>query len=378
MATAQVSPTALRLRRGRLFSGLLVLVLLGFSPTVIRSVQGHLAAPAVQPLTALPPPLRPSPAVIQGYAQVAQAFQGALDEVQPSAQRRLALSEQHFELYRQARRVLGPNRALAAMALLSIEIRNQNPARARRSVYGSPEAALLNVQTWLGYLDWAYRAPRTAAELKAAAPTRMATFTVQQYAPAIRAASWAARLPPGILAAIVDNEQSGQGEAYGLAGYLRQLTDTVAQRTSEAYGDSGLSGDLSQTVGLTQMSWRDALAQRPRFHALGMQLSQSFPTTEAQARAVLADPADNLRLTASRLVGYLDVAEGAGTHAGATAYFLGPAWHNNPALASSGQTWAYAWTGFFKACLYGHLLEPGLPERSGSPQKSGVPGRPAD
>ncbi|ULH15431.1 hypothetical protein MF271_16140 [Deinococcus sp. KNUC1210] len=306
---------------------------------------------------------------MQAYARQVQTFQSALDELQVGERRRITLSEQHFQVFLQAWPLLGEARTQALLTLLTAEIRNQNQARGRRSVFSSPEAALNNTEEWLRFLSWATvpsRAPnqapraglRGAAELEAAAPVPMAVRTVLGHAQDLQAAASAAHLAPGMLAAIVDNEQSGQGKLYGLAGVLRTLTDTVALRTSESLGESGLSGNLSQTVGLAQMSWQDALLQKSRFHELGLNLGQPFPENEAEARRALANARAGLLLTASRMVGYLDEQEGksARPHISAQTYFTGPGWHNNPALLSSGQTWPYAWNGFFKACLYGVLL----------------------
>lgn len=348
-----------RLRRGRLLTALVVVAALLFSPTV-TPLLGRLwrASPAPLALPALPTP-QSSSADVQRYAQSAQPFQQALNELQVGERRRVTLSEAHFRLFLRASPLLGQARTDAMLEMLSSEIRNQNPGRGRRSVFSSPEAALDSAQEWLRYLAWASSQPRGAAALEAAAPVDLAPGVVLAHAQDILAAANAAHLAPGMLAAIVDNEQSGQERLYGLAGLLRNLTDTAALRTSEAYGESGLSGDLSQTVGLAQMSWQDALGQRTRFHELGMSLGGlNFPTTEAQARLALKDARAGLLLTASRLVGYLDVQEGekARPHLGARTYFTGPGWHNNPALLSSGQTWPYAWNAFFKACLYGELL----------------------
>ncbi|WP_407538832.1 hypothetical protein Q0M94_11695 [Deinococcus radiomollis] len=357
MATRRIDST--RLLRGRVVTVLVVAAALGVSPTVTPFL-GRLAHPAPLALTLpdLPTP-DSSNASVRVYAESAQNFQRSLDELQVGDRRRVTLSETHFQLALQAAPLLGRARTAALLDMLATEIRNQNPGRVRRSVFSSPEAALSNAQQWLRFLAWAKEQPRGAAALEAAAPAPLAPGVVLGHRRDILAAANAAHLAPGMLAAIVDNEQSGQGRLYGLAGLLRNLTDTVALRTSEAYGESGLSGDLSQTVGLAQMSWQDALGQQKRFHELGMSLGGlDFPTGEAGARLALQDARAGLMLTASRLVGYLDVQEGeaARPHASAQTYFTGPGWHNNPALLSSGQTWPYAWNGFFKACLYGALL----------------------
>ena len=366
-----VSPVdPVRIRRGRQLTLAAALLALGLSPTVAplisRALQPARAPALVLPLLNTP---ESSAAGVQEYARAAQGFQSALDELEVGERRRVTLSEQHFQLSLQARPLLGAARSGVLLEMLTAEIRNQNPARGRRSVFSSPEAALNNAQEWLRFLAWATlpatgrsAAPRAglhgAAELESAAPAPLAAARVLAHAQDIRAAAHAAHLAPGMLAAIVDNEQSGQGKLYGLAGVLRSLSDTVALRTSESFGESGLSGNLSQTVGLAQMSWQDALLQKTRFHELGMNLGQPFPQNEAQARRALRNARAGLLLTASRMVGYLDAQEGVRSrpHASAQTYFSGPGWHNNPALLSSGQTWPYAWNGFFKACLYGVLL----------------------
>lgn len=360
MATATRSLTPARLRRGRVLSAVAALLLLGLSPTV-APLLSRLVHPVAAPTLTLPAlrPPAPDARALQVYARQAQTFQSALDALQVGEGRRVSLSEEHFQLSLEARRLLGEARSEVLGALIAREIRNQDPARGRRSVFSSPEAALNSAGSWLRYLAWAGQRPRGAAELQAAAPAPLVPGVVLGHADDIRAATNAAHLAPGVLAAIVDNEQSGKSRLYGLAGLLRRLMDTLALRTSEAYGESGPSGDLSQTLGLAQMSWQDALLQRPRFHELGMELGLPFPVGEAGARAALQDPRANLLLSASRLVGYLDAQEGeaARPHTSARTYLSGPGWHNNPALLSSGQTWPYAWNGFFKACLYGQLLQ---------------------
>lgn len=366
MATRRIGPARLpgqllraRVVRGRVMTLLVVAAALGLSPTV-TPLLSRLIHPAPLPLT-LPDLTTPesSNAAVRVYAGSAQVFQRSLDELQVGERRRVTLSETHFQLALQAAPLLGQARTAAMLDMISTEIRNQNPGRGRRSVFSSPEAALSSAEQWLQFLAWVGERPRGAAALVAAAPVPLAPDVVLGHRSDILAAASAAHLAPGMLAAIVDNEQSGQGGLYGLAGLLRSLSDTAALRTSEAYGESGLSGDLSQTVGLAQMSWQDALGQRKRFHELGMSLGGlDFPTNEAGARRALQDARAGLMLTASRLVGYLDVQEGesARPHTSAETYFTGPGWHNNPALLSSGQTWPYAWNGFFKACLYGPLL----------------------
>ena len=346
-------------------------IALAFSPTVAPLVDRLLHPPQTPALTL---PLLSTPpstsAQVQAYARQVQTFQSALDELQVGERRRVTLSEQHFQVFLQAWPLLGGARTQALLTLLTAELRNQNQARGRRSVFSSPEAALNNTQDWLRFLTWATvparapgHAPRAglhgAAELEAAAPVPMAVRTVLGHAQDIRAAASAAHLAPGMLAAIVDNEQSGRSKLYGLAGVLRTLTDTVALRTSESLGESGLSGNFSQTVGLAQMSWQDTLLQKSRFHELGMNLGQPFPANEAQARRALANARAGLLLTASRMVGYLDEQEGEGRPPATPRprrISAAPAGTTTRRCCRAGRPGPYAWNGFFKACLYGVLL----------------------
>ena len=151
----ELAQNASRLRRGRLLSALVVVAALLFSPTV-TPLLGRLwqASPAPLALPALRVPVS-SNAGVQRYAQSAQPFQQALDELQVGERRRVTLSEAHFQLFLRASPLLGQARTDVMLEMLSSEIRNQNPGRGRRSVFSSPEAALDNAQEWLRYLAWA-------------------------------------------------------------------------------------------------------------------------------------------------------------------------------------------------------------------------------
>ncbi|ADV67371.1 hypothetical protein [Deinococcus maricopensis] len=367
MARAQ-RPDPRRVRRGRTISMLVALALVSFSPNAAYYL-GHLygrVAPRDTPELPLAPVPDATRADIQAYATTLPEFTAALDDLRPSDRRRVTLLERHFRVYLRARGTLGRAQAASLMRLIAAEVRNQNPARARRSVFSSPEAALADVERWLAFLHDTLARPQRgtsaqlAARIRAHAPVPMAPDVVFGNRTGLLRAANALHLSPAILAAIVDNEQAGQASGYGLAGLLRTFTDTAAQRAAQTYGASGLTGRLSQTVGVAQMSWQDALGQEERLRAHGVHLAR-FPRTEAQVRALLNRPAPNLLLSASRLAGYLNHEVGAGPldvrrHTDAWAFFTGPGWHNNPALASSGQTWPYAWNGFFKACLYARAL----------------------
>jgi hypothetical protein len=360
-----------RVRRGRWVSAVLALGLLAFSPTAAFYGQ-HLLGNRQQQAAPLPPARVGllSADAVQKYALTTASFQRALADVRVSERRRLSLTTEQYQTYMQARQTLGPARASAVMRLLDTEIRNQNPALSRRSIFGSPEAALNNVQDWLAFLAWADRVRPGDRALARQAPVPIAPQIVRANRANIVRAANALHLIPGGLAGILDNEQAGARSGLGLSGWLRTFTDTVALRATEAYGSSGATGRLSRTVGLTQMSWEDAVKQADRLRSLKVTLNGPYPTDEAQARAALNSPHDHFLLSASRLRGYLLASLPTRPDPNADplspaiqayvtdawANFLGPAWHNNPALASSGQTWPYAWNAFFKACLYEQRL----------------------
>lgn len=370
-------PDAARLRRGRAITSLVVVTLLAFSPSVAYYVSqaysawssGDWAERPAQAALSAPLPALPqaSSELIAGYAPLVTAYETVLSGLQVSDLRRLRLLTQHFELYRLARPLIGEAQTVSLMRLIALETRNQDPALGRRSVFASPEAALDSARRWLAFMYAALRGPARLDPaglerlVREQAPVSMVPGVVLAQSQWLRRAAAAGHLSPAVLAAIVDNEQAGAHQAYGLAGALRGFTDNAALRAAEMYGASGLSGRLSQTVGLAQMSWQDALQQSRRLRDLHAPLGVAYPQTEAEARALLARPYANLLFTASRLRGYLnhtlDRAPDDGTPiTDAWTYFLAPGWHNDPALASSGQTWPYAWNAFFKACLYDRWL----------------------
>lgn len=348
-----------------------VLLLVSFSPSVawyVSQTYARWQSPGQTSPTRVLPPLPPlALGLTRAYAPQAAAYEEALDALRLSPRRKLRLLEDHFALYRRAHAVFGAAQANAMLRLLEAETRNQEAALGRRSVFSSPEAALANATRWLTFATSALHdrdrlsERELARRLHAESPAPMAPEVVFENARWIQRAANDAHLSPALLAAIVDNEQAGASLAYGLSGALRSFTDTAALRTAQIYGQSGMTGELSKTVGLAQMSWQDALGQERRLEALGVHLGVPFPQNESEARALLSRPYANLLLTASRVLGYLNNAAGVGpnsvvAHTDAWAYFLGPGWHNNPALASSGQTWPYAWNAFFKACVYQRLL----------------------
>lgn len=345
-------------------------MLVAFSPSVAWLATQRMDAATGPGALAAPhlPPARPLTLdVTRAYAPFAARFERVLDDLKVSPRRRVRLLEDHFDVYRHAHALFGAAQASATMRLLDIETRNQASALGRRSAFSSPEAALADASSWLAFAHFVVHEtphddPRRLARVMIAhSPVPMAPDVVFDNARWIQRAANATRFPAAVLAAIVDTEQGGDTVAYGLSGTLRKAADTIALRTSQIYGSSGLSGEVSQTVGLTQMSWQDALGQESRLRALGVTLGVPFPQNEAEARSLLMRPYANLLLTASRLVGYMNYVAGIGPnsavpHEDAWLYFVAPGWHNNPALASSGQTWPYAWNAFFKACLYQRLL----------------------
>ncbi|MBB6096902.1 hypothetical protein HNR42_000314 [Deinobacterium chartae] len=365
------------MRRSTQLATLTVAALLSFSPSVAgylsqtyqRYSLGHsdLSPAAVEAaLEAQGPALGPPSApLLDRYTARLEEYTQALDALEVSGARRVRLLERYWQVYWQAYELLGAAQASALVRMLATETRNQAPELGRHSAFASPETALASSLRWLEFIRWVSALPPGSPDLEqvlsARSPVRLAPGAVLGNARWIMRAANATRLPHGVLAAIVDNEQAGSQQVYGIAGAMRSFADTVAWRTAQVYGSSGLSGRISQTVGLAQMSWKDALGQRERFEALGIRLGVPFPETEAQARALLVRPYANLVFTGSRLRGYLNALSdddplSMRPHASAWTYFVGPAWHNNPALASSGETFAYAWNGFFKAALYQRLI----------------------
>jgi len=182
---------------------------------------------------------------------------------------------------------------------------------------------------------------------------------VLPHAREIRAAAHALRLPFGVLAAIVDNEQYGGDKALGLSRGVREVADGVALELSVREGQA----PFSQTLGLAQMSWEDALKQEARLRRFGAwDPARPFPRREAEAREALLDPYLNLLFTASRLRGYFNALLGLAP--GDTRpledpwlYYLGPAWHNYPLRAQNLETWEDSFHGFFKGLFYQVALE---------------------
>lgn len=364
------TPAPTRPRRRYYVVTLTLVAMLSFSPTVSfwvsRSVQqGRELRQVPQQPVQLPPLAPVRLKVVQDYQQHQEVFEKQLDALQISGDRKLKLLAQHWSIYLAARRVMGPSKASAMLKLLAQEVANQDLSAGRRSVYGSPEGGMEQLVAWLDFLHQVQNTPpRTDQQwntfLKENAPVRlMPQETLRHRIEIIRAAR-AFRFPAAILAAIVDNELAGSDSAYGLAGRLREFTDVVALRNAQLYGNSGLSGNLSKTVGIAQMSWEDSLLQKERFRAFGKSI-RLFPQNESQARTQLLRPDQNLLFTASRLRGYLNAALGFGPLdtqivTAANAYFLGGAWHNSPDKAQKGHMWPYAWNAFFKACLYEFLL----------------------
>jgi hypothetical protein len=233
---------------------------------------------------------------------------------------------------------------------LRLEFYNQ--AQKQRSAFSTPEAALEASESWLAAIGALQRGrkPRLAG-------LPLDSSAVISHWGDLQAAANALRLPVGVLAAIVDNEQYGGNKALGLSRGLREVADGLAQGLAETTGSAGSAGLISRTLGLAQMSWEDALRQEGRlrhFHAWDPRWP--FPKTEAEARAALENPYLNLLFTASRLRGYLNEKlylspQDTRPLQGAWLYYLGPAWHNWPPGADEA-TWPYAFHAFFKGLLY--------------------------
>ncbi|GGJ30770.1 hypothetical protein [Deinococcus roseus] len=307
----------------------------------------------------------PRPDVLRDYVLPGQAFEANLDQLQISGERKTKLLALHWKLFLVSRHALGKAKTSALLKLLEKEILNQDVTAGRRSVFNSPEVAMEQAMGWLNFLNAAqnrsFKTPQALWNfLENQAPLRLAVQQVLAERVGILRAARAFHFPPAALAGLVDNELAGTDSAYGLAGKLRDFTDVMALRNAQLYGSSGITGNLSRTVGIAQMSWEDSLLQEERFRAFGL-LVKHFPRNEAQARLQLLKPEQNLLFTASRLRGYLNAALGLGPLntqivTGAEVYFLAGSWHNSPSKAQSGYTWAYAWNAFFKSCLYDFLL----------------------
>ncbi|MEN2983363.1 MAG: hypothetical protein ABDH20_13030 [Thermus sp.] len=248
--------------------------------------------------------------------------------------------------------LLGEEAARAYDRLLRLELANQRAGK--RSCFAQPKEALAAAQAWVEALGQAYRGKPVDLS-----PFPVAPHHVLPHARAIRAAAGALRIPAGVLAAIVDNEQHGGDKVLGLSRGVREAADALAQGLAELQGQA----PLSRTLGLAQMSWEDALKQEARLSRFGAwDPARPFPRTEAEARRALEDPYLNLLFTASRLRGYFNALLGLSQEdtrplGDPWLFYLGPAWHNYPLRAQNQETWEDSFHGFFKGLLYGLVLE---------------------
>lgn len=237
--------------------------------------------------------------------------------------------------------------------------------------FDSREAELEGVWRWLAFIR-AVSEARSRLEvmtiqdratwLASNAPFPLEPRAFLEHRAELGQAAQASKLPIEVLAAIVDNEQSGAHLAFGLSGVMRAAADGLALTEARVTGRSSLMGGFSSTLGLAQMSWRDALGQGVRLHAMRASLGLSFPRLEPEVRALLEHADANLMLTASRLRGYLNASLGRGSLdlrevPRGWASLEGPVWHNRPDLARTHRVNAYGFHAFFKACLYDVLLE---------------------
>ena len=269
-----------------------------------------------------------------------------------------------------ARGVIGSERTMTLTELLNRNVPEGAPM-ANLPGFDSRRAEVQAVWQWLMFIQGARDAHATletmplrdrARALAVNAPFPLEPRAVLEHRAEILRVARAAKLPPEVLAAIVDNEQSGANLMLGLSGTLRALADGLALTEARLTGRSSISGGFSMTLGIAQMSWRDAMGQRARLGAMSARTEPHIPTSEAAMRAALERTDANLLLTASRLRGYLN----ASLHRPSLdvrpfprgwAALEGPLWHNRPDLARARQINAYAFHGFFKACLYAMLLE---------------------
>jgi hypothetical protein len=207
---------------------------------------------------------------------------------------REALVALHLSNKASLRLLLGDEAARAYDRLLRLELNNQ--LSGKRSAFSKPEEALQAARLWVLAIGQASRAQ--AADLRGL-PT--APHHVLPHAQKIRAAG-ALRIPYGVLAAIVDNEQYGGDKALGLSRGVREVADGLAQGLAELQGQA----PLSRALGLAQMSFEDALKQEPRLKRFGAwDPARPFPKTEAEARKALLDPYLNLLFTAKPPAGVL-------------------------------------------------------------------------
>lgn len=266
------------------------------------------------------------------------------------AARREAVVARYLSLKASAEMLLGQDTARAVARLLRLEFYKQ--ALQQRSAFSTPEAALEASERWMAAI-----AALQQGRKPGLADLPLDSAAVIPHWTDLQAAAARLRLPVGVLAAIVDNEQYGGNKALGLSRGLREVADELAQGLAETTGSAGSAGLLSRTLGLAQMSWEDALKQEQRLrHFRAWDPRRPFPKTEAEARAALEDPYLNLLFTASRLRGYLNEKlylspRDTRPLRGAWLYYLGPAWHNWPPGADQA-TWPYAFHAFFKGLLY--------------------------
>lgn len=263
-----------------------------------------------------------------------------------------ALVAQHLAQKASLQLLLGEEAARAYDRLLRLELHNQRAGK--RSAFHSAKEALLAAGLWIQAIGEACRqAPVDLTHLPAA------PHHVLPHALEIRAAAHALRLPFGVLAAIVDNEQYGGDKALGLSRGVREVADGLAQELSVREGQA----PFSKTLGLAQMSWEDALKQEARLSRFGAwDPARPFPRREAEAREALLDPYLNLLFTASRLRGYFNALLGLSPEdtrplENPWLYYLGPAWHNYPLRAQNLETWEDSFHGFFKGLFYQVALE---------------------
>lgn len=292
---------------------------------------------------------------------------------------REALVTRFLVLKSSARLLLGEEAARAVGRLLRLEIQNQ--AEGKRAAFKTPLEALEKAEAWLVAIGQALRKEPVNLRGLPTAPGYPLSHQEE-----IRAAAAALRIPAGVLAAIVDNEQYGGDKALGLSRGVREVADEAALALSEQEGQA----PFSRTLGLAQMSWEDALRQKPRLERFrAWDPARPFPRAEKEARQALEDPYLNLLFTASRLRGLFNALYGLPPEdtrplQDPWLYYLGPAWHNYPFRAQNLETWEDSFHALFKGLLYQVLLEdtvlwrakgrlllpvhryePGLPERGG-------------
>ncbi len=237
--------------------------------------------------------------------------------------------------------------------------------------FGSRRAELEGIEQWLNFIRVVHESrarleamtiQNQAVWLEENAPFPLEARPFFEHRAELRHAAQAANLPTEILAAIVDNEQSGARLAFGLSGVARVIADRLALTEAQVTGRSSVMGGFSSTLGLAQMSWQDGLLQGARLRAMHVRFGSRFPTSEPDIRALLEREDANLMLTASRLRGYLNASLNRPSLDLRNiplgwASLEGPLWHNRPDLARTHRVNAYGFHAFFKACLYAVLLE---------------------